>query len=83
MFEDIGNIVNAIGNLIIQMCVCVYLVYIQKGKNSEIIVYSYYLRHCTPYSGNLAMLFVYTLFQRQLWELPYCIILYCTLTLDD
>lgn len=41
MFEDIGNIVNAIGNLIIQMCVCVYLVYIQKGKNSEIIVYSY------------------------------------------
>ena len=23
MFEDIGNIVNAIGNLIIQMCVCV------------------------------------------------------------
>ena len=38
MFEDIGNIVNAIGNLIIQMCVCVYLVYIQKGKNSEIIV---------------------------------------------
>ena len=40
MFEDIGNIVNAIGNLIIQMCVCVYLVYIQKGKNSE-IVYSY------------------------------------------
>ena len=40
MFEDIGNIVNAIGNLIIQMYVCVYLVYIQKGKNSE-IVYSY------------------------------------------
>ena len=39
MFEDIGNIVNAIGHLIIQMCVCVPGIYIQKGKNSEIVYY--------------------------------------------
>ena len=41
MFEDIGNIVNAIGNLIIQMCVCVCTWYIYKKE--KILKSSYIL----------------------------------------